>query len=161
MGAPRAPTAAGLPNGRHAFVRHRALKLLVAVLVTVIPVAASAVPAHADSVADQFLAKINDLRASKGLGTLRMDGALTGFAQDWSDHMASVNALSHNPALASSPGSWTKAGENVGVGPEVDALFDAFVASPHHYENLVDPAFTIVGIGVTVRPDGVMYTTHD
>jgi hypothetical protein len=142
-------------------VRSRALKLVVAILATLIPLGVMAVPAHAETAADQFLAKINTLRASKGLGTLKVDPALTTFAQGWSDHMGAVRTLSHNPALANSPGDWTKAGENVGVGAEVDSLFDAFVASPHHYENLVDPAFNLVGIGVTVLPDGTMYTTHD
>src|SRR4051812_14642428 len=130
-------------------------------LAMLLPLAASAAPAGADPLADRFLAKINALRASKGLGAVRPDAALTAFAQSWTDHMAAVDVLSHNPALADSPGSWTKAGENVGVGPDLDALFDAFVASPHHYDNLVDPSFNLIGLGVTIRPDGVMYTTHD
>src|SRR3954471_19436137 len=130
-------------------------------LAMLLPLAASAAPAGADPLADRFLAKINALRASKGLGPVRPDAELTAFAQSWSDHMAAVDVLSHNPALADSPGSWTKAGENVGVGPDLDALFDAFVASPHHYANLVDPSFNLIGIGVSVTAKGNIYTTHD
>src|SRR3954454_7055952 len=138
------------------------IKLVLALLATLLPIiAATTAPASADPLADRFLAKINALRASKGLGQLHTDGALTSFAQSWSDHMAAVNTLSHNPALASAPGSWTKAGENVGVGGDLDALFDAFVNSPHHYENLIDPAFNTIGIGVTVMANGTLYTTHD
>ena len=143
-------------------MRRVTIKLVLALLATLLPiVAASAAPASADPLADRFLAKINALRASKGLGQLHTDGALTAFAQSWTDHMAAANSLSHHPALASAPGNWTKAGENVGVGGDLDALFDAFVASPHHYENLVDPAFNTIGIGVTVTASGTMYTTHD
>src|SRR5439155_879875 len=78
-----------------------------------------------------------------------LDAELSAFAQGWSDHMAAAGVLSHNPDLASSPGHWTKAGENVGVGADVDTPFNAFVASPHHYANLVDPGFTLIGIGIT------------
>ena len=142
-------------------MRRLTIKLVLATLAMLLPLAASAAPASADPLADQFLAKINALRASKGVGPVRPDAELTAFAQSWSDHMASVDVLSHNPALADSPGSWTKAGENVGVGPDLNALFDAFVASPHHYANLVDPSFNLIGIGVSVTAGGNIYTTHD
>ena len=124
-------------------------------------------PAGADSVTlsppeAQFLAKINNLRASKGLGALAIDGQLTSIARNWTAHMASAGAISHNPNLATQvTENWQKLGENVGEGPDVDTLFQAFVNSPHHYANLVDPAFSLVGIGVVVAPDGTMYTTHD
>ena len=142
-------------------MRRFALKLVVAVLATMLPLAANVTTAHADTTADQFLVKINALRSSKGLTQLRTDAALTSFAQQWTDTMAAADKLWHNPDLADAPGTWTKAGENVGVGPDVSALFDAFVASPLHYKNLIDPAFNTVGIGVTVLASGRMYTTHN
>ena len=37
----------------------------------------------------------------------------------------------------------------------------AFINSPAHYANLVDPAWTHVGVGVTIAADGRMYTTHN
>ena len=37
----------------------------------------------------------------------------------------------------------------------------AFINSPAHYANLVDPAWTHVGVGVTFAADGRMYTTHN
>jgi hypothetical protein len=76
--------------------------------------------------------------------------------------MAASGGISHNPNLGSDvTGNWQKLGENVGEGPDVDTLFKAFVNSPHHYANLVDPAFSLIGIGVVVAADGTMYTTHD
>ena len=108
-----------------------------------------------------LLAKVNALRVSKALGPVRLDGELARFAQSWSDHMGAVNVLDHNPTLADAPGNWSRAGENVGVGPDLDALFDAFVASPAHYANLVDPGFDRVGIGITLTPGGLVYTTED
>ncbi len=37
----------------------------------------------------------------------------------------------------------------------------AFINSPAHYRNLVDPVWTHVGVGVTHAADGRIYTTHN
>ena len=58
-------------------------------------------------------------------------------------------------------GNWTKLGENVGVGYDVDGLMQAFINSPSHYRNLVDPDWNYVGVGVSYGSDGRMYTTHN
>src|SRR5690606_13750171 len=54
---------------------------------------------------------------------------------------------------------WEKLGENVGYGPNVDAVMNAFIASSRHNANLMDPAFTRIGVGV-VWKDGALYTVH-
>ena len=107
------------------------------------------------------VARINAVRASNGLDPLLVDDDLSQFAQSWSDHMAAASSLAHNPDLVHAPGTWSLAGENVGVGPDVNLVFDGFVASPHHYVNLVDPDFTVVGIGVSTNAKGLIYTTQD
>jgi hypothetical protein len=142
-------------------MRRLVTRIVVMVVMTLLPLVAVATPAHADATADQFLAKINDLRTSKGLRPLALDASISAFAQSWTNQMAESNHLSHNPNLASIPGNWTKAGENVGVGGDVDTLFQAFVNSPHHYANLVDPAYNLVGIGVAVASNGTLWTTHN
>jgi hypothetical protein len=43
----------------------------------------------------------------------------------------------------------------------VAELEQAFEQSPHHYENLVNPAFAIVGIGVVEVQGGVVWVTED
>jgi hypothetical protein len=74
--------------------------------------------------------------------------------------MADVGAISHNPSLSSQVrGGWRKLGENVGRGGSVDVLHQAFVNSPGHYANLVDPAFTHIGVGVVER-NGTLWTAH-
>ncbi len=109
-----------------------------------------------------FLSAINSLRASKGLRTLQVSGQMASVARSWTSRMASAGAISHNPSLAAqAPGDWTKVGENVGVGWDVPSLMAAFQDSPTHYANLVDPAWTHVGVGVQTGPDGRIYTTHD
>ncbi len=46
------------------------------------------------------------------------------------------------------------------MGGTVDSLFDAFVASPGHYANLVDPQYTRVGVCVGRDANGKLFTTH-
>lgn len=153
--------AAGLPNGR-LVVRRWVLKLVLAVAIGLLPaVAATTQAAGAGDPAAAFIAKINALRASKGLAPMEANGPLTTFAAGWTSHMAQTGQLAHNPALSSAPGNWTVVGENVGVGANVDELFQAFVNSPHHYSNLVDPRFNTIGVAVVVDGSGRMWTTHD
>src|SRR5689334_6865423 len=100
------------------------------------------------SEAQAFVAKINELRVSKGLNALAVDGNLTSIAQDWSAKMASDQAISHRSDLSSGVTSnWRRLGENVGRGPDVDQLMAAFTASQAHYNNMVDPTFTHIGVG--------------
>ena len=50
-------------------------------------------------------------------------------------------------------------GENVGMGPNVDLIEDAFLKSPKHYENIIFPAYNSAGIGVVrVSPERVYVT---
>ena len=51
-------------------------------------------------------------------------------------------------------------GENVGMGGDVATINDALMNSPHHLENIMDPAFNQVGIGVIVS-GGTVYVTED
>ena len=75
--------------------------------------------------------------------------------------MAAEGGISHNPDLTTQVSGWSDLAENVGVGWDVLGLMDAFIASPHHYANLVNPTYTHVGVGVAFGSDGAMYTTHD
>lgn len=108
----------------------------------------------------EFVRLINDLRTSKGLPALNVDLELTYQARLWSQTMKDRGTIFHSGDLgAGISANWSKLGENVGVGGTVQALFDAFVASPTHYENLVDPAYRSIGIGVVW--DGTrMFTAH-
>ncbi|HVE93495.1 MAG TPA: CAP domain-containing protein [Acidimicrobiales bacterium] len=108
-----------------------------------------------------FVSAINRIRADRGLGSLRVDGELAGIARNWSYRMAADGAISHRPDLREGVSSnWTSLGENVGVGPSVSDLMNAFVNSPGHYKNIVEPKFTHIGVGAVVT-DGMIYTAHE
>ena len=116
---------------------------------------------QAPAESDLFVAAINHLRASKGLNALQVDGQLTSVATDWAVHMAQEDGISHRLDLrAGISALWKTLGENVGFGPSVSQLMSAFIASPGHYANLVDPRFTHIGVG-TVRVGNELYTAHE
>jgi len=62
--------------------------------------------------------------------------------------MAEAGTISHNPNLSSQVTGWSKLAENVGMGPDIDTVHRALVASRPHYANLTDPAMTLMGVGV-------------
>ncbi len=133
--------------------------LIASMLVILAPLSANSASAQATEEAS-FVAAINNVRSSAGLPALTIHGELTSLSRTWAQNMANAGQISHaSPISAGLTAPWLKLGENVGVGPSVTALMDAFVASPGHYANLVDPEFTHVGVGVVWVGD-VMYTTH-
>ncbi|HVF33606.1 MAG TPA: CAP domain-containing protein [Acidimicrobiales bacterium] len=127
-------------------------------LVMAPPASAQTDPATAES---EFVSKINALRASKGLRQLEVHGELVALGRSWAGEMAKVDRISHNPNLANAvKADWQKLGENVGVGMTVDKLHQAFIDSPTHYKNLVDPDWTHLGVGVVLGRDGAIFTAH-
>ncbi len=133
---------------------------LIAVMVTTVGAGPAGAQAYDGGAEAQFVASINQLRASKGLNALTVDSQLVASSRIWADQMKAAGSISHAADLSVGvTQEWQKLGENVGVGPTVTALMDAFIDSPGHYANLVDPVYTRVGIGV-VWDGNVMYTTH-
>lgn len=125
----------------------------------------AAAPAEAGSGSDEalFVQLINQTRSSAGLEPLTVHPELVAQARSWSSTMAGADQLSHSPNVASGISApWTVLGENVGVHQIVDvqALHAAFVASPSHYANIVDPRYRYIGVGVVVTEAGKLWTTH-
>lgn len=107
---------------------------------------------------------VNATRTSKGLGALKRNDEMVGMARRQAGKMAAKGNIFHNQALGaemtSSGLEWQKAGENVGMGPDVEMVEDAFLASPHHYDNIVDPKYDTIGIGVVDGADGRRYVVQ-
>lgn len=125
-------------------------------------------PAPANAAADEarFLDLANQTRASQGAPPLQIDGGLRGIARWWSGNMEGAGRIFHNRDLPQyvtddvTP-DWYEVAENVGVGPTVDDLHRAFVNSPTHYHNLVNPDLAYVGIGVVYDDNGRIYVVFD
>lgn len=141
----------------HYFISARSRLLAVGVGAFLAALTLGILPARADAGDEaHLLALTNSVRSSQGVGALSIDSRLNSVAQAWAVQLAQNGVLSHNASLPSQVTGWKTLGENVGVGGTVDAVHAGFVASPTHYENLVDPAFTKVGFGF-VRPDARIF----
>jgi hypothetical protein len=139
-------------------MRKIALAVGLAVMTVVGSLAWGAAPAAADAgVEGEFVSLTNGERSS----ALTVHAELTSIARRWSAKMAADNRLAHNPNLANEvTADWEKLGENVGTGDNARQIHDAFMNSPAHRANIVDPAFTYVGIGVVRGGDGRIWVTE-
>lgn len=144
----------------------RMLVLLAALLSLVVGTAGSTVSEFGGASADDeaaFVEMINGLRTELGLPILEVHPELTAEARAWSQVMAAGNQLAHADDITRNvTARWTTLGENVGVHRQhgIEELFEAFVASPTHYDNLTDPRYRYIGVGVEYSADDVLWTTH-
>ena len=136
-------------------------------------VSASSSTAQAES---QLFSLLNGERTSRGLAPLVRLSSLDSYAQAWSQFMAGggcqsqgSSRLCHRGNLAAvadaaAPNGWIRAGENVGLVPAggtIDDLHQAFVRSPAHLANILQPLFNAVGVGVGIDAQGTLYATYE
>ncbi len=138
---------------------------MLAVWVLVLAVLSPAPAGASASEEAAFINQVNAARAQVGLPALLPDVQLTNLARGWAGSMrdgacGADNYICHaSPISAGVTHPWAKLGENVGTGPDVGSVMSAFIASPGHYANIVDPEFTHIGVGV-VWDGNRMFTTH-
>ena len=90
---------------------------------------------------------INALRAEAGVAPLVQRGKLQRAARAWAEEMARTRTLAHNPHLPAQVRPFYTVGENVGVGPDWQTVYAAFMASAPHRANILDDDYASVGIG--------------
>lgn len=101
---------------------------------------------------------VQDLRAQHGAGSLSINLDIANVAREWSGNLP--DGFFHNPSVGSQiPAGWWAWGENIAYNGSVEAAFVALVNSPGHFQNMVNPAFTDVGIGIHVE-NGRVYVTQ-
>ncbi len=116
----------------------------------------------------QLVQLANQSRAADGAGALKWDAALAEAARRHCLRMAAEGQLSHQfpgeaelSARAQSAGAhFSLIEENVAVAQNPAAIHDAWMHSPHHRENLLNPAVDRVGIAVVAGPMG-LYAVAD
>lgn len=109
-----------------------------------------------------FQATVNAERAASGLPLLASDPTLVGIAEGWAGTMAQTGIFEHNPNLgADLPPVWRTYGENVGQGASCSSIASAFFGSPEHRANILDPDYSVIGVGVVVTGDGTIYVAED
>jgi uncharacterized protein YkwD len=110
----------------------------------------------------RFVELINQSRKAHGLAPLSTRKDLRTVAARWSARMAAKEKIWHNRDLRYQTSGWWRLGENVGwAAGSVEYLHQAFLASPEHRRNILDPLFTSVGVAETVSADGRIFVVED
>ena len=93
---------------------------------------------------------MNAARTVRGEVALDRGWRLRVLADEHSRRMANAGRIFHTRSLGYRLRyvSWTVAGENVGAGGSMRSLYDAFMKSRPHRENILERRFRRVGIGV-------------
>ncbi len=96
--------------------------------------------------------QINNARAAHGVHRLADYGVSDTKAQNWANHLASIGTIKHSTLTSGyQSGTWCWLGENVGMGPSLSAIQNAFMNSPSHRDNILSPKYDHLGTGVAKR----------
>ncbi|WOD38598.1 CAP domain-containing protein [Nodosilinea sp. E11] len=132
---------------------------------TLAPVAVAQAPTQAPTVliaqtngaiAQELLQLVNAERRRVNAPPLVLNDRLTSAAQRHAQDMATSGRMSHTGSDGSTMRSridatqyrWANIGENVAMGqPNATAVMTAWMNSPGHRQNILNPAFTELGIG--------------
>ncbi len=107
----------------------------------------------AENIMYQLICK---LRATKGLNPLALDTALIDVARIKTRELIDLDYFSHTSPVYGSPQdmlrhfsiSFAYMGENIGLNTNAEEAYKAFINSPLHLDNILNPDFTHIGIGI-------------
>lgn len=114
-----------------------------------------------------MLQLVNKERLQAGLQPLSVDSRLVELARKKSKDMVDVGYFAHYSPTYGSPFdmmraagvNYRTAGENIAGAPTVETAHRALMNSPGHRANILNPAFTHIGIGIVDGgPYGKMFT---
>ncbi|WP_099904106.1 CAP domain-containing protein [Streptomyces sp. TLI_171] len=111
---------------------------------------------------------VNDIRTRHELSRLRDDPVLATAARAHSADMARRHFFDHVDPDGTTPfdrmrayGDSAPGGENIAVGQRSSSeVVLAWMNSPGHRRNILDPRFTRIGVGTHSAPDGVRWTQN-
>jgi uncharacterized protein YkwD len=117
-------------------------------------------PRTPDEAQARMLALLNEGRRAAGAAELAADAELTTIALAHTRDMVAAHFFGHQSPTTGRVEdrvrraglSVIRLGENVSQGDSVEAAYAALMASPSHRANMLEPAFTHVGIGVVLHP---------
>lgn len=102
--------------------------------------------------AHQVYRGINRIRANNSVAPLKVSPKLNAASWGWSVEMGRTGKFQH---------SITNVGENILFASSLispDEMVQRWVNSPVHYNNLINEGYTITGVGISIRDDGVWVT---
>ena len=112
---------------------------------------------------------VNKARAREGLSPLRLDERLSNIARHKSQDMKDRQYFSHDSPVYGSPFEmltsfgvhYRRAGENIAKGQQTaDRVVNAWLKSPGHRDNILDPTFNKIGMGLVWDKQGNSYWTQ-
>jgi uncharacterized protein YkwD len=114
----------------------------------------AATSAPVDEMRAAVVCLINQQRNLHGLPGLEVSAKLNQSAQNWNQWMVSTGNFTHGSNFAgriSAVGyNWQTAGENIATGFATPReVVAAWMASPDHCRNILDPSFRNIGTGVS------------
>jgi uncharacterized protein YkwD len=105
---------------------------------------------------------VNAQRAAHGLRPLNWSPCASRFAAPWSSHMAATSTLVHQSLSPILGCPARTAGENIAYGNvSADQMMSMWMNSPGHRANILNPAFTRIGVGAVRTASGRWWATQD
>jgi len=119
-------------------------------------------PTEPGEIRTRVLDRINKLRAGYKLGALKDDPLLDAVATAYAKRMASELFFAHvapdgsdvRRRLREADYAYSTAGENLGLASGPLAAHFGIEHSPGHRKNLLEPMYTVAGVGTAKRADG-------
>jgi uncharacterized protein YkwD len=100
---------------------------------------------------------VNRERADADLPALIPSPHATAKAQAWAETLAAGETLRHSNLDEGMPAGFRKIGENVGRGPDIGRIHEAFMRSDGHRANVLDPEYNWMGTGYARSGSGIVY----
>jgi uncharacterized protein YkwD len=115
---------------------------------------------------------VNEQRQQVGLAPLTVDSKLVEAAQIQSADMAKLGVMAHVLPGSALPAPQDRAryvgynysylGENIAFNfPDDNSVMTAWMNSPEHRANILDPSFTEIGVGIAFDSQGEPYYTQE
>ena len=126
-------------------------------------------PAGLDPMLVEVLTLVNAERAQRGIAPLQIQAQLNQAAQVHSEDQARRNTLTHYGPNGETPGDriddtgyqYRTWGENAAMGfRSAASVMTGWMNSPGHRQNILNSAFTEIGLGIAVSSSGAPYWTQ-
>jgi uncharacterized protein YkwD len=120
------------------------------------PLVSPSADLHVQAFETELIRLVNGYRVSKGLSALQDQGEIRDVARAHSEHMIAHRFFGHSSPEGLSPAdrldeagvSWSGVGENLAAGyGSPQAVFDAWMLSPEHRQNIESETWTHTGVG--------------
>ncbi len=133
-----------------------------------IPTVSGVMSAQEQSIVDL----VNQQRQQAGLAPLEVSSQLIKEAQIHSNDMAALGDMEHTLPGAALPAledrakyvgyNYSYLGENIAFNyPDANSVMDAWMNSPGHRANILDPNYTQIGVGISHDSQGELYYTQE